>query len=163
MSLIIFQFPRKKSSGNDFLKGYLANLKNRNKIAWKSHSQLEILSWSWQDREIAAFYVRMNNLRPESFHFHLDKGIYARDVITTNRNGRTYIKIVDIRDIDEKVVIPQVELEEFERIASSYSEHESRNYKGIPTCAINAIAIDQKQSKPCYMNYCIWIILIRKK
>jgi len=60
---------------------------------------------------------------------------------------RTYINIVNTSDIDERIVAPEVKLEELDNIASSRRlKNSSLCDKDIQTCAVNAIAIDNIQN-----------------
>jgi len=42
----------------------------------------------------------------------LDDSLYAGNVLIKNRDRRAYIKIMNIRDIDKRIIIPEVESEE---------------------------------------------------
>jgi len=57
---------------------------------------------------------------------HLGDGMeYAGNALVKNRGGRAYIKIVTMRDTDQKIVAPEVELEKLDKTATSCLKNSS--------------------------------------
>jgi len=87
-------------------------------------------------RSVATFYLHVSNKEVETglvTRLHLWEGIYAGDAVATNRDGKVYITVINTRDTDAKIVIPRVELERLEKIATSGPEIYLRDHN-ISNC-----------------------------
>jgi len=64
------------------------------------------------------FYIKIKNLEVKMglvSHLHLSNGLYAENALVTNRGERVYIKIVNTRDTDERIIASKVELKQQNR------------------------------------------------
>jgi len=98
---------------------------------------------------------------------YFGNGLYAGNILLKNRGGEVYIKIVSTRDIDERIVTPEIELEELDEIATSHLKNSSSCDKNVQTRAVDAIAIDNIQSHEVhevipYGNICVWTTLTKR-
>jgi len=73
---------------------------------------------------------------------HLGDDLYARNALIKNCNGREYIKIINTRDTDERIVAPDIELEELDKITTSRWKNSSPCDKDVQMRAVNAVAMD---------------------
>jgi len=69
--------------------------------------------------------------------------VHEENALVKNRGGKACIKIVNTRDINERIVAPEVELEELNKIVISRSKNSSLCNKDVQT---RAIAINHIQS-----------------
>jgi len=73
--------------------------------------------------------------------------VYTREMqLVKNRSGSAYIKIINTRDIDKRIVALEIELEELDKIATSHLKNSSPCDKDVWTRAANVIATDNIQS-----------------
>jgi len=94
------------------------------------------------------FYIKIKNPEVKTGlvpRLDLGEGLYAGDVIVTNRDKKAYIKIANMQNTDKKIVAPKVELEMLEDIAPC-PKNSKRRIKSVRTSEVNAIAIDHIQS-----------------
>jgi len=56
---------------------------------------------------------------------HLGDDLYAGNALVKNRGGRAYTKIKKKRDADERIVAPEDELEELDKIATNRLKNSS--------------------------------------
>jgi len=68
-----------------------------------------------------------------------------------------------MRDTDERIVTPEVELKELDKIASSRLKNSSSCDKDVQMRAVNTIAIDIQSTRSSYGNFCVWTTLTKKK
>jgi len=64
-------------------------------------------------RTAKVFYIKIKNPEVKTVSPALGDGLYAGNALMKNPGGRAYIKIIN-RDSDEKMVAPEVELEELD-------------------------------------------------
>jgi len=101
-------------------------------------------------RSVATFYVYISNKEVETGivpGFHLGKGIYAGDAVATNCDRKAYIRVINTRNTDAKIVIPRVE--RLKKIATSGLEINLRDYN-ISNCAVYREQLQSNQSSACY-------------
>jgi len=79
-------------------------------------------------------------------HLRLVDGLYVKNALVKNCGEGPYIKIINMRDINERIIAPEVELEELDEIATNDLKNSNLYNKDIQTLAVNAIAIDNIQS-----------------
>jgi len=108
-------------------------------------------------RSVATFYVHVNHKEVETglvLHFHLGEGIYAGDAVANNRDDKAYIRMINTRHTDAKIVIPRVDLERLEKIKTSGPniDLKDHNISNMSFTLSRAIAL---QSTECvlYKNY----------
>jgi len=88
------------------------------------------------------FYIKIKNTKVKMGlipRLRLGDVQYTGNALVKNRGGEAYIKILNIRDINEKIVAPEVKLEELDKIAISCLKNSSPCDKDIQTRAINII------------------------
>jgi len=61
-----------------------------------------------------------------------------------NHDGKAYIKIINTRDTDERIIASEVKLKELDKIATSRSK--KPRGQSVQTYAVNVIATDDTQS-----------------
>jgi len=96
------------------------------------------------------------------------RSIHAGNALVKNHSGRAYIKIINTRDIDERIIALEVELEELDKIATSRSKKPSSRDRNVQTHAVNVIATDDTQNYSLhevapYGNSCVWTTLTKGK
>jgi len=72
-------------------------------------------------RTTKVFYIKIKNPEVKTRLIpclHLGDDLYTGNVLVKNRGGRVYIKIINTRDTDERIVAPEIELEELNKIAT---------------------------------------------
>jgi len=100
-------------------------------------------------RTAKVFYIKIKNPEVKTGlvpRLHLGDGLYAGNALVKNRDGKAYIKIINTRDTDERIVAPEIELEELDKIATSRLKNSSPCDKDIQTRAVNIMAIDNIQN-----------------
>jgi len=65
-----------------------------------------------------------------------------------NRSEKTYIKIIITRDADKRIV-PEIELEELDKIVTSHLKNSSPCDKDVQMCAVKTIAINNIHNIRC--------------
>jgi len=81
----------------------------------------------------------------------------ARNALVKNRSGSAYIKIINTRSTDERIIAPEIELEELDKIATSRLKNSSSRDQATnirpngPASkhTVNVIATDNTQSTRC--------------
>jgi len=71
-------------------------------------------------RTAKVFYIKIKNpeVKKELVpHLHLSDGLHVGNALVKKRGGKAYIKIINTRDIDERIVASEVELKELDKIA----------------------------------------------
>jgi len=100
-------------------------------------------------RTAKVFYVKIKNPEIKAGlvpHLHLSDGLYAGNALVKNHEGRAYIKIINSRDTDERIITPEVELEELDNIATSRPGKPSPRDRNARMHAVNAITTDDDRS-----------------
>jgi len=77
---------------------------------------------------------------------YLGDDLYAGNALVKNRDGRAYIKIINTRDTDERIVASEVELEELDKIVISRLKNSSPYDKDIQTRTVNVMVTDNIQN-----------------
>jgi len=93
---------------------------------------------------------------------HLGDGLYAANTLVKNRGGSAYIKIIKMRDTDEKIVVPEVELEELDKIATNRLKNSKSSLRQIQTHFMQPIIFRVHEVGP-YGNFYVWITLTKRK
>jgi len=76
-------------------------------------------------RTAKVFYVKIKNPEIKAGlvpRLRLGDGLYAGNALVKNHGGRAYIEIINTWDTDERIIAPEVELEELDDIATSRPE-----------------------------------------
>jgi len=81
---------------------------------------------------------------------YFSDGLYAGNALVKNRSGKAYIKIVNTRDTDERIIASKVELEKLDKIATTRLKNSSLCDKDVQTRAVNAVATEHVQSRRNY-------------
>jgi len=130
MSLSRRQFPdfSRRNFGNRFLKNSAPTLIQydvQEFVKWHGIpcTKLDIVLIS--ARTVKVFYIKIKNPEVETGLIpclHLGDSLYAGNALVKNCSGSAYIKIISTRDTDERIIAPEVELEELDKIAISRFE-----------------------------------------
>jgi len=167
-----FPIPQEGILGTDFLKDSASTLIKYNaqgSITWHGITipctrQGAVLIPA---KTAKIFYVKIKNPEIKAGlvpRLHLGDGLYAGNALVKNHEGRAYIKIINTRDTDERIIAPEVELEELDNIATSRSGKPSPRDRNARMHAVNAITtmIGVHEIVP-YGNSCVWITLTKGK
>lgn len=127
--------------GNRFLQDHAANVDYKNKCLHYDNTKIpftEIVNIKIKGRTISPFYVNVTN--PEKQYGYIPlvtptKGLYYGNAIVTNVNGRAYLPIINTTEVNYKLEIPSVELEDFEAILSGT---ETRGHTVADSCPSTA-------------------------
>jgi len=95
---------------------------------------------------------------------HIGDGLYAGNALVKNRSKRVYIKIMNTWDIDKRIVVPEVELEELDKIATSHLKNSSLCNKDVQMRALNIIATNNIQTtRSCFLRELLRLDYLNKK
>jgi len=100
-------------------------------------------------RTAKVFYVKIKNPEIKAGlipRLHLGDGLYASNALVKNHGGRAYIEIINTRDTDERIIAPEVELEELDNIATSRPGKPSPRDRNVRMHAVNAITTNDDRS-----------------
>jgi len=120
--------PQEEISGTDFLKDSASILIQYEFVKWYGIT----IPYTRQDailipaKTAKIFYIKIKNPKVKMglvSCLHLGDGLYAGNALVKNHGGRTYIKIINTRDTDERTIAPEVELEKLDKIAVSRSKN----------------------------------------
>jgi len=99
------------------------------------------------------FYIKIKNPEVKTGlvpRLHLGNGLFAGNKLVKslvkNHGGRAYIKIINTRDNDERIIALEVELEELDNIVASRSKKPSPRDRNVQMHAVNVIATDDTQN-----------------
>lgn len=123
--------------GNQFLQDHKANLNYKDKCLYYENVKIpftEITNIKISGRSVSPFYVNVTN--PEKQYGYIPlvmptKGLYYGNAVVTNINGKAYLPIINTNEINYKLEIPFVELEDFDLISSSA---ETRGHTAADSC-----------------------------
>jgi len=68
---------------------------------------------------------------------HHGNGLYAGSALVKNCSGSVYIKIINTRNTNKRIIAPEIELEKLDKIAISRLKNSSSRDKDIQTRAVN--------------------------
>jgi len=155
MSLSCRQFPdfSRRNFGNRFLKDSAPTLIQydvQGFVKWHGIpcTRLDIVLIS--ARTVKVFYIKIKNPEVETDlvpRLHLGDSLYAGNALVKNRSGSAYIKIISTRDTDERIIDPEIELEELDKIAISHLKNSSSCDQHVQTYAVNVIATDNQSTR----------------
>jgi len=147
MSSDNFPIPQEGILGTDFLKDSASTLIQydvQGFIKWHGIT----IPYTRQDavliplaRTAKVFYVKIKNPEIKAGlvpRLHLDDGLYAGNVLVKNHGGRAYIEIINTQDTDERIIAPEVELEELDNIITSRPRKSSPRDRNVRMHAVNA-------------------------
>lgn len=128
--------------GNRFLQDHEANVNYKDKCLHYDNIKIpftEIANIRILGRSVSPFYVNVTN--PEKQYGYIPlvmptKGLYYGNAVVTNVNGRAYLPIINTNEINYKLEIPSIALEDFDLISSSA---ETRGHTAANSCDLRDI------------------------
>jgi len=64
---------------------------------------------------------------------HFGDGLHTENALVKKHGGRAYLKIINTRDIDKRIVAPEVDREELDKIATNRLKNSNPCNKDIET------------------------------
>lgn len=108
--------------GNRFLLDHAASVDYKNKYLHYDNAKIpfaEITIIKITGRSVSPFYVNVTNPEIQYGYIPLTtpiKGLYYGNAIVTNVNGKAYLPIINTNEINYKLEIPSIQLEDFDII-----------------------------------------------